>query len=251
MKQLVFTALCCSVISSAYVTADMLDEGTLTLGVGGGVHDGLYKGQDTEDFAFPVISYENGPLSISGEGIVYRLTEAEDGQFAISAGLGVSGNSYKSSDADGLKGMSRRHDGVDIGAGIAWETDMGSFSAMVRQDVSDTHKGQQLDLGYEITLPVHPYLLVSPSAGISYQSEDYVDYYFGVKDKEATADRAAYKGDGTVNTTLGVSFIIPITDRWNIINANTYTWLGDGISDSPIVRKDKIWSTSLITTYTF
>lgn len=250
MKRLTLTALCLTSLAATQGYADMFD-GTLTLGLGVGANDGVYKGQSTEDFVFPVIEYEEGPLSIGGEGIAYNLIEDEETGFVFIVGAGVSGDSYDSKDASGLKGMSDRHSGFDLGAGLAWDTGAGTLSAMLRQDVSDRHKGQQLDLGYEITLPVHEYLAVSSSFGLSYLSKDYVDYYFGVRNSEATADRAAYKGDGTMNTHVGLSLVIPVTDRWNIINANTYTWFGDEIADSPIVRKDKIWTTTLMTTYTF
>ena len=67
----------------------------------------------------------------------------------------------------------------------------------------------------------------------------------------AQAVRSAYKGKDTVNASASLGFIIPITEEWRIVNQLTYTWLGDGISDSPLIKRDNVFSGMIMTTYTF
>ena len=90
-----------------------------------------------------------------------------------------------------------------------------------------------------------------PFAGLTYQSKDYVDYYFGVKDKEATQARKAYKGSGDVSYNLGYKLILPINDSWELTQMTAYTRLGDNIADSPIVDSANQWTVGATVAYRF
>jgi outer membrane protein len=250
MKMVMKYGLFATTALSLYVSSQAI-AGTVTLGLGGVVAESVFKGEDTEETIFPVIAYESGDFSIDPEGAAYRLMGSEDSAYSLFAGLGISGDSYSSSDADVLKGMSRRHDGVDLGVGLEFGIGPGSVAASISQDISGNHKGQQAELSYEITMPINQYLVVQPSAALSWQSKDYVDYYYGVRANEATVSRAVYKGDSTVNSSVGLGLIIPINKQWRIVNQLGYTWLGDGITDSPLVGRDEAWNAVIMTTYTF
>lgn len=225
--------------------------GQWTLGLGAIGMEEIYHGQDKNHTLFPVIAYETENFSISGEGAFYQFYGNENSPLSLYAGLGISGNSYDSDDATILEGMKTRHDGVDLGIGGEFDLGMASLSAAIAGDVSGHHDGFQMNLGLESNFPVNRYLIVAPSIEVEALSKDYVDYYFGVKDSEATAARSAYKGKDTVNTSASLGFIIPITEEWRIVNQLTYTWLGDGISDSPLIKRDNVFSGMIMTTYTF
>jgi outer membrane protein len=90
-----------------------------------------------------------------------------------------------------------------------------------------------------------------PFANLTYQSEDYVDYYFGVKQREANANRKAYKGDSTVSYGLGYKLVMPINDNWQVSQMTQYTRLGSGISDSSIVDSANQWVVGASVSYNF
>lgn len=250
MKMVMKYGLLATTALSLYVSSQAI-AGTVTLGLGGVVAESVFKGEDTEETIFPVIAYESGDLSIGPEGSAYRLIGSDESAYSLSVGLDFSRNGYDNDDADILKGMSSRNDSIDLGVGVGYTLGNGTISAFVSQDVSGNHKGQQAELSYEKTMPINRYLIVQPSVALSWKSQDYVDYYYGVRANEATVSRAVYNGSSTVNSSAGLRLIIPINKQWRIVNQLGYTWLGDGITDSPLVGRDEAWNAVIMTTYTF
>lgn len=124
------------------------------------------------------------------------------------------------------------------------------ISTYLQHDVSGAYKGFQGRATYFHIMNIGTVDFV-PFASVSYQSEDYVDYYFGVTDKEARANRKAYKGDATVNYGLGYKLVVPITDNWQISQVSQYTRLGSGISDSSIVDSANQWTVGATISYNF
>ncbi len=252
-KSLFCTALLSSTltVSTLMLPSASAYAGQWTLGLGAIGMEEIYYGQDKNYTLFPVIAYETENFSIGGEGAFYQFYGNENSPLSLYAGLGMSGDGYDSDDATILEGMKTRHNSVDLSLGGEFDLGMASLSAAVAGDVSGRHDGFQMNLGLESSFPVNRYLIVAPSIEVEALSKDYVDYYFGVKDSEATAARSAYKGKDTVNTSASLGFIIPLTEEWRIVNQLTYTWLGDGISDSPLIKRDKVFSGMIMTTYTF
>jgi outer membrane protein len=91
-----------------------------------------------------------------------------------------------------------------------------------------------------------------PSAGFVWQSEDYNDYYYGVKSSEARSGRPAYSADDDINYRLGaVAIYQQKTSPWMFIGGLRYDILGDEIDDSPIVEDDNELTAVLGVAYTF
>lgn len=252
---LLSTALICSSLALTPIAMPVLSTpayaGEWTLGLANISTQEVYYGQADKNFVFPMIAYQEGRYSVGVEGASYQLSGDDNSPVAFFAALGISGDSYDSDDATILQGMKTRHDGVDLGVGAEIDLGMASLSASVVQDVSGSHDGQQLDIALDTTIPIHRYLVLIPELALEGRSKDYVDYYFGVKDSEATALRAAYKGKDTVNTSASLGLVIPITQQWKIINKLSFTKLGEGISDSPLIKRDEVVSGLVMTTYTF
>jgi outer membrane protein len=83
--------------------------------------------------------------------------------------------------------------------------------------------------------------VLRPSAGFVWQSEDYNDYYYGVKNSEAlnAIGRRAYSADDDINYRLGaVAVYQQKTSPWMFAGGLRYDMLGDEIDDSPIVSED-------------
>lgn len=252
-KSLFCTALLSSTltVSTLMLPSASAYAGQWTLGLGAIGMEEIYHGQNESYTLFPVITYETENLSVGVEGAFYQFYGDENSPLGLYTGIGISGDGYDSGDATILKGMKTRHDGVDLSLGSEFDLGVASLSAAVAGDISGHHNGFKMSIGLESSLPVNRYLIVAPSIKMEALSKDYVDYYFGVNDSEATMARSAYKGKDTVNTSASLGFITPLTEEWLIVNQLAYTWLGDAISDSPLIKRDKVFSGTIMTTYTF
>jgi outer membrane protein len=90
-----------------------------------------------------------------------------------------------------------------------------------------------------------------PEVGVSWQSSDFNDYYFGVDDDEVRAGRAAYEADASVTPFAGVQLEYAVSKQTHLIGGVGYGRLGDEISDSPIVDERSVGGAYMGLSYTF
>ena len=81
--------------------------------------------------------------------------------------------------------------------------------------------------------------MIEPKFGISYSDSKLVNYYYGVRPDEATAQRVAYKASGAVNYNAGFSLSTPIFFGGMTRLGIEHHWYGSSISDSPLTDRDK------------
>ncbi|KFI12168.1 MipA/OmpV family protein [Vibrio coralliilyticus] len=216
---------------------------------GAGVSD-LYKDQKHNATLLGNFGYQGEDFNASLQGINYRFLGNTGDMFNMSAYLGSSGLMYDHDTSDFLKGMDKRKASLDLGINADFHLSQGTISTYAQHDVTDTYDGYLAGVTYFLPMSVGSMDLV-PFAGLTYQSKDYVDYYFGVKDKEATQARKAYKGSGDVSYNLGYKLVLPINDSWELTQTTAYTRLGDNIADSPIVDSANQWTVGATVAYRF
>ena len=82
------------------------------------------------------------------------------------------------------------------------------------------------------------------SAGLVWNSEDYIDYYFGVQNDEVDLNlgRTAYEGDDETWVRLGLVMGYQRPDsKWLFLVGARYDIMGDEVDDSPITSDDKMF----------
>ncbi len=147
---------------------------------------------------------------------------------------------YDSSDSDYLVGMSDRDPSFGVGAHVIWNPEALGFKMSAVTDVTDNSDGQQVrgEVFYKYRTGDW---MFKPSAGFVWQSDDYNDYYYGVKNSESfnAIGRRAYSADDDINYRLGaVAVYQQKTSPWMFAGGLRYDILGDEINDSPIVSED-------------
>ncbi|MEW8560890.1 MAG: MipA/OmpV family protein, partial [Candidatus Thiodiazotropha sp.] len=131
-----------------------------------------------------------------------------------------------------------------------WQTGFGELNAQLLADVSDTSDGQEVILSYAYPFS-HGKWSLRPELGISWQSSDLTDYYFGVDADEATARRAVYEADSAVTPFAGIEFEYAFDQRIDLVGGVGVGRLGDEISDSPIVDERNLAGGYLGLSYRF
>lgn len=235
--------LSCSVLSAS--------AGEFSIGAGAIAFKSPYK--DFKDDSDPLlfVEYQGEDWSVGLDGINYRLLGNEESPLSLYATFGSEGEGFDSGDSKFFSGMSDRDTSWDLGMTAVYQIGEGAVSGSLMHDVSDTHKGFVADINYSHTLDFSGQVYLTSAAGINYMNEDYADYYFGVRNSEATASRAAYTADATFNPYVGVEMMVPLGENWQLVSSASYIWLGDEIEKSSIVDRDNAWSAALGIAYSF
>lgn len=231
MKKILFISSLCLITSSTQ--AD--------IGLGIDVKSSEYKGVDS--IANLHLEYQGEKLNINKDSIAYTLKENDRVRFEV---LGVAEQrGYEENFSNTLKGMDDRDASLNLGGRITGKTKYGELSFSTTTDISNRHNGQEADLRFG----QNPYqthwtgkreLNIGMLAGVKWQSDDVVDYYYGVKNSETTAERAAYEGKSAITPYLGLQANVNFTKNLSLKAEAVYKSLPSKITDSPIVDDNNI-----------
>jgi outer membrane protein len=194
----------------------------------------------------PGISFFRGTSDFGGLG--YSVYIGDSFQIDLVGQLRMIGLDPDKEDA--WRGLDERKAGFDAGVSLLWQTGVGEFDLQLLTDVSNRSDGQEVLLSYAYPITQGAWTL-RPEVGVSWQSSDLNDYYFGVDADEARAGRAAYEADAGVTPFVGVELEYAVSTQTHLIGGFGYGRLGDEISDSPIVDARSVGGAYLGLTYTF
>lgn len=208
-----------------------------------------YRGGDTVVRVLPSLTFVGEHFFIVGPRAGYNLFRNRQFNANLVADVKFIGDAFE--EEYFLEGMAKRRDTVMAGLDTSLRL-LGPFrlelSAMT--DALDRHNGQEATLslsrnwrrgGWSIT----------PGAGAAWRSADYNNYYVGVRDNEATAERPAYEPDYSVEFFARVMGRIEMSDSWSLLGSVRLEYLSSEVTDSPIIDKDKVTSAFLGLIYAF
>ncbi|GGW70903.1 MipA/OmpV family protein [Alishewanella tabrizica] len=224
---------------SAQQNAPTAPQGFL-YGVGVGINQEIYQGYKRRVIPLPLIGYRGEKLSVYGPFVTYELAKWTDtvlGDIRINAKLAPRFAGFDDSDSDVFAGMAKRKNSLDAGVSIQFQRDQWTLEAETLADALNNSNGQESKLKLSYTLRSGP-LQISPEAGISYATSNLVDYYYGVRQNEVTANRAFYEAGSAFNYHLGLAFSTPIFFGGMTRLGVEHHWYDKSISDSPLTDRD-------------
>lgn len=162
----------------------------------------------------------------------------------------VSFDGFKTSNST-LRGLTERKNAIPLGIGTFQETPVGAFFLNAFYDVNKSH-GTLLEAIYAGEIKAGP-VNFYPQIGAEYRSANFVNYYYGITPAESAANGhyAAYQGKGTTNPLVALQIEIPLNASWVVNLYGRYKWLGNGITNSPIVDKKTAQSYFVSLAYRF
>lgn len=230
-------------------TAARAQDSGFSLGVGVFSEERTFG--ETETSAVPLIDYDSTYFSVSGASADLKLPwiSTETVGLAFRAKYSV-GEGYDESDADILDGMEDREGGFWTGAAVEWDAGVADFSLEALADVSGDSDGHRVQLEVSRDFQWNRMVLTPRIAG-TWMDDNAVDYFYGVRADEATADRPEYAGEATTNLTVGLrAAYLPAANHMIIFDISA-TSVGDSIGDSPITTDDTLTAVGLGYVYRF
>ncbi|EJN04665.1 MipA/OmpV family protein, partial [Herbaspirillum sp. YR522] len=136
---------------------------------------------------------------------------------------------------DAERGLRRRSNPVPLGIGTYQETRYGAFFLNAFYDVNDSH-GSLFEAIYAAQLTAGPFNLY-PQLGVERRSASYNNYFVGVTANESVASGyRQYQAGASTNPILGLSADVALPDNWRLNLTWRRKWLGNAVSDSPLVN---------------
>jgi outer membrane protein len=213
--------------------------GELSLGVGLRGEQSIYRDTDAEFQPVPFLRYENGPFELRAwDGIEALLRAWGTEEYAI----GILGtvdfkSGYDPDDGDFLEGMDALDTLYNVGLELAASFAGVDASLSFLQDVSSEHDGQEVELAIQ-----YPWLMLGlywqPELSLTWLSARTMDYFYGVSNREARANRPAY--DPGSGYEFGAELMIqrPLVGGLSLVGIGEVTAFGSEITDSPLVAED-------------
>lgn len=230
------TTLSITAIAGLALAANTCQAGEWGLGLGVAAQDQPQRGAETQVVVLPFPSYEGERLSLGFGSVAYALTKDEKFRVSVAGQLRFDG--YDPDDNDALSGLRERDFTLDVGFNISSKHDWGIVNFQVMNDAFSVHEGYEVTTSFAYPMISDRWTVV-PSISAHWLSADLVEYYYGVRLDEATAERHAYAGNGAFNVSASLNAAYRLSDKWEIIGGGQYTHLGDEITDSPIIGQDR------------
>ena len=203
---------------------DVNADADLALWVSGGVY---YK-----NFFIESIPNRDNQLTLG-----YTLQENEDRQVNLIASSWFYPFSENDQDEDEttLDGIRKRKATSEVGIEVNTRYFGLDTQFRVLHDAFSVHDGSIINVNISKSIFTKT-LYIRPSLGLAYVTKNAVDYYYGIDASEATINRPEYHPSGDWVAAARLYLDRPINEDWSIIASFSVAYVGEDISDSPIVN---------------
>jgi outer membrane protein len=239
-------------ISLLVLFITLLSAEKVTIGAGPYIQSQPYT--DVKDIVVPspVIFFDNSLFYIrwSRAGLYFMGDKNDDYAWGLSLTIQPRPYGYEASDSTILEGMQQRKNSLEAGVALSFKRGDAYVESMLLTDVLGRSEAWifKTEVGYSWhvgDLSLYPSLLVI------YQSADFIDYYYGVKAKEANVNRPYYKPSSGVDYAAQTYISYPLTKELDIFVNIRADRLSKQVTSSPIVEDGYIYSGLVSLIYTF
>ena len=224
----------------------------ITLGAGPYIQTQPYQDIKNILIPSPVIFFDNGLFYMrwSRGGIYFLGEKTEEYAWGFSLTAQPRTNEYKASDSTTLNGMSDKKSSLEAGLAFSATKDKSYIEIMLLTDVLDRYDSWiiKTEIGYDFELENFQFY---PSIIAIYQSSEFINYYYGVTNSEATLTRPEYNAGKALQLGAQTYIKYPITDNFATLLNVRVDKLPSQATNSPIVTEDYVYSGLLSLIYTF
>ena len=253
---LLFTSL---VLHARAVTGAEREPG-LSVGMIVNYEQTTYRDYEPKVLPLPAITYTTSRYSVTPLSAELKvLNLAAQGQGRPMWGLDIKtmlriGIGYRrdKGDSNTFDGMDKRRNPTTLGVGAKLTIPLGSISFFRKEDITGEHAGISEELRFSFPLFFAESVFFFGSIGSMYFDGRYVDYYYGVRAHEVTADRGAYIGTEATNRFIGYRLIYKPSSHWQVMHSLRRIRQDDVIVNSTLTTDEKeYWRGLLLVQYRF
>lgn len=215
----------------------------LFVGAGAYVQTQPYKGTDPLITPSPVVFFDNHLFYVRWTRVGMYVAGSSNDDF--SWGLSITAQprpfGYKASDSSFLTGMDNRDNTIEAGAALDMEYKNTFFSVMFFNDVLNKYNSYmaKIELGHHFDLGK---LDLYPSISTIYHAAKFNEYYYGVKQSEATLSKPVYSPSSSFDYSIQTYIKYALTDQWSALFNIRADYLSKEEQNSPIVNDKYMFS---------
>jgi outer membrane protein len=221
----------------------------ITIGAGSYIQTQPYKNVDDIVLPSPVIFFDNGVAYIrwSRAGIYFYGDKQDNYAWGFSLTIQPRVYGYKSSD---IEGMDERKNTFEGGLAFSAKADKAYIEIMALTDILDRYESWILktEVGYDFEFE---HFSLYPSLILTYQSSDFLNYYYGVKKSEELSTRKEYIPNNGLQVGMQTYIKYPFTKKFSALINLRVDKLSKEATSSPIINNDYIYSGLASLIYTF
>jgi outer membrane scaffolding protein for murein synthesis (MipA/OmpV family) len=209
--------------------------------------------------AVPYIIYRGNVFRADDGGLRARTSLADGIELSVSASGGVNASS---DDVTARQGMPDLEWLGELGPNLRFTLWRGEDEASPQRIVVDTpiravfstdwssvsFRGFTFspDIAYEHMHFLSPFARLRVSAGVSFGTDRYADYFYDVAPQYARPDRPAYNAQaGYVGSRVTLSYRLPLNERFSVVaGGRIENFSGAANADSPLFRNE--WNFSVV-----
>ncbi len=224
----------------------------LTLGAGAYMQTQPYKDVGSIVTPSPVIFFDNSTFYVKWTrvGAYFLGSKGEDYGWGFSLTAEPRVNQYRATDSIYLIGMQDRESSIEGGTAFSANFYDAYIEVLALTDVLSRHNTWivKSEVGYQFE---HNNITFYPSLILTYNSSNFMDYYYGVSPSEATASRPAYSIDNSIQYGAQTYIKYPLVGNLSAFMNIKAEKLPIQAIKSPIVEDDYIYSGLVSLIYTF
>jgi len=255
MKHLILAALFFFTLHAQDSNLEPDKKQKFTIGLGAYAQSQPYKGVDSFVVPSPVFFFDNGLFYIrwSRAGIYFLGDKQENYSWGFSLTVQPRVFGYNPENSQELQGMDERETTFEGGLAFSALHNKSYIEIMLLTDVLNRHDSWLIktEVGDEFELG---HFTFYPSLIVSYQSADFVNYYYGVTQREASKTSFNLYEPGAGFQVGAQTYIEhPITDELSLLLNMRADSIPYSARNSPILESSVIYSglASLIYTFTY
>jgi outer membrane protein len=214
--------------------------------------EAVYDGAPDSSILYPMLASFDHATTTTNSLFVrdanLGLRRVLDTGWSYGAFATVQTDGYSAIDNAALAGMEDRS--WTLAGGLVGGRKLGPIHAdlFVSTDLLGEHHGQEFNLKFAWPLTWQRVQLV-PQVEIHAYSADYINYYYGVRNEEATATRPAYEPGSASTYAASIQSSWRLGPNWFLRAHAGIEFLPEEISDSPLVVEDSSWYVNLAVAY--
>jgi outer membrane scaffolding protein for murein synthesis (MipA/OmpV family) len=213
--------------------------GSTALGAGLRLGQDLYRATDNDEERttdlVPLYLYNGKYLFARGTSGGIHLYDSDRLQLNALARYRFS--QLKPSRNEYYEGLEEREQTVEAGVEALWRTDWGRLKLQWLTDTLDRHNGDFMSVSYRYNWDFGNFSF-SPFISWTWEDADLTNYYYGVSESEARADRPAYTPGKSEWLRFGLNSTWWLNDRISLFANVGFGGPDNAVTDSPLVEED-------------
>ncbi|MCU7555352.1 MipA/OmpV family protein [Alteromonas sp. ASW11-19] len=146
--------------------------------------------------------------------------------------------------------IASRNWAVDGGIRGQWYAGNQQLQLAIARDISGVYSGFHAALTYRYYTQWKKWQ-IAMSPHVSWKSAALTDYYYGIREQDTATGELTYTGRAGLQYGVSINGSYPLTSKWTLLTRAGFTRLHAGMTDSPIVNKDTIYSVFTGVAYRF